>query len=75
VRLSRNRFGKLLAHWEAFKISSNVPGHIVECGVFKGTSFVRFALFRNLMGGQKSTKLVGFDVFSDEFPDTEFEED
>ncbi len=75
LMLREDRLGKLLAHWEALKIASTVPGHIVECGVFKGTSFVRFALLRNLMGGEKSSKLVGFDVFSDNFPDTAYQED
>ena len=75
LMLREDRLAKLLAHWEAFKMTQDVPGSIVECGVFKGTSFVRFALFRALNGGNQSSKLVGFDVFSDEFPDTKFEQD
>ena len=47
----------------------------MECGVFKGTSFARFALMRQLLGGDFSSKIIGFDVFSDDFPDTNFEED
>ena len=57
------------------KLTQDVPGCIVECGVFKGTSFARFALMRQLLGGDFSSKISGFDVFSDDFPDTNFEED
>lgn len=75
LMLREDRLGKFLAHWEAFKIASTVPGFLVECGVFKGTSFMRFAIMRQLLGGMGSAKLVGFDVFSDDFPDTAFDED
>ena len=30
--------------------------------VFKGTSFVRFALLRKLFGGENSSRLIAFDV-------------
>ena len=29
-------------------MTKDIPGAIVECGVFKGASLVRFAMFRNL---------------------------
>lgn len=70
-----DRLAKFIAHYEAYKIASTVPGSIVECGVFKGTSFVRFAMLRELLGNYFSTKLIAFDVFSDEYPDTKYEED
>ena len=41
--LTTNEEISTLAHYEAMKIASTVPGDIVECGVFKGTSFVRLA--------------------------------
>ena len=62
------RMAKFAVHYEAFKMIKNVPGSIVECGVFKGTSFVRFAMLRELFENNYSAKLVGFDVFSDKFP-------
>ncbi len=37
------RLSKILAHYELFKMARELPGAIVECGVFKGTSLVRFA--------------------------------
>ncbi len=75
LMMNEERLSKFVVHWEAMKIASQVPGAIVECGVFKGTSFVRFALMRQLLGGNFSAKLIAFDVFSDEFPDTSFEQD
>lgn len=68
------RISKVLAHYELFKASLEVPGAIVECGVFKGASFVRFAMFRNLFGNPFAKKLIGFDSFGD-FPETGFEAD
>ena len=62
-----------MAHYELFKMSANVPGSIVECGVFKGISLIRFASFRDLIG-VKSKKIIGFDVFG-KFPETKFKQD
>ncbi len=69
------RLSKFIIHYEAIKIVQNIPGAIVECGVFKGTSFSRFALFRELYGTKYSKKLVAFDDFSDSYPDTQYDED
>ena len=66
-----DRLAKLLIHYEAFKLIKNLKGSIVECGVFKGTSFVRFAAFRNLFRKKNST-LIGFDHFSDNYPKTRY---
>ena len=68
------RVGKLIAHYELFKMAGDIEGAIVECGVFKGASFVRFAMFRNLFESKFEKKIIGFDSF-DAFPLTEFEPD
>lgn len=75
LTLDVSRLGKLVAHYEAYKMIKDIPGSIVECGVFKGTSLTRFAMFRQLLGNYFSTKIIGFDVFSDEYPNTAYEED
>ena len=75
LTLQLPRLAKFIAHYEAAKMAMNVPGEIVECGVFKGTSFTRFGLFRQLLGTQSSARLIAFDVFSDEYPNTAYEED
>lgn len=63
------RFSKFMAHYELFKEVNGLPGHVVECGVFKGASLVRFAAFRDLMGSPYAKKIVGFDTFGT-FPET-----
>ncbi len=69
-----NRLGKVIAHYELYKMASEIPGAIVECGVFKGVSLIRFATFRNLFGNSLSKKIVGFDSFGT-FPKTKFSPD
>ncbi len=64
-----SRMGKLLAHYELYKKSMGVAGDIVECGVYKGASLMRFATFRDLLEHQKSRKIIGFDIFG-RFPKT-----
>ena len=68
------RLSKILSHYELFKLTHDLPGAIVECGVFKGASLVRFAGFRDLFGNPWSHKIIGFDIFG-EFPKTDFDED
>lgn len=68
------RIGKILAHYELYKMSQNVPGSIVECGVFKGASLTRFFMFRELFGNPFSKKIIGFDVFG-KYPKTNFVQD
>lgn len=68
-----SRMGKCIAHYELFNKAIKVPGAIVECGVFKGASLARFAMFRNLFD-KESRKIVGFDIFG-KFPETKNEGD
>jgi hypothetical protein len=68
------RIAKLLAHCELYRMVESIPGEIIECGVFKGTSLARFATFRDLFSNSYSKKIVGFDTFG-EFPETEFSDD
>lgn len=75
LMMSHERLAKFLIHWETMKMVQSIPGCIVECGVFKGTSFSRFALMRQILGGEFSARLLGFDVFNDDFPDTSYKED
>ena len=61
------RMGNILAHYELYKRILNLPGDVVELGVFKGSSFIQWATFRELLENEKSRKLIGFDTFG-EFP-------
>jgi hypothetical protein len=71
---SNTRLSKILAHYELFKMTLDLPGHIVECGVFKGTGVAKFAGFRDLFKNTFSSKIIGFDIFG-KFPQTKFEAD
>lgn len=62
-----SRFAKFLAHYELYRRIQNLPGAIVECGVYKGASLCRFAAFRTLLENDYSRKIYGFDAFG-EFP-------
>lgn len=68
------RLSKILAHYELFKATMDLPGEIVECGVFKGASFVRFAGFRDLFCNPFNHKIIGFDIFG-KFPETKYADD
>ena len=57
------RVAKALAQFEPYKLVLCVPGHVVECGVFKGASFIRLATFREVLESPYSRRLVGFDAF------------
>lgn len=68
------RIGKLLAHYELYRMSSEAAGAIVECGVFKGASFARWAKFRELLSNCMSQKIIGFDIFG-KFPEATLDKD
>jgi len=61
------RIAKILAHYELYKMIIDLPGQIIECGVFKGVSLIRFATFRDLFESPYSRKIIGFDIFG-KFP-------
>lgn len=63
LRSPVSRLGKLLAHYEIYKMILGLPGAVVECGVFKGASLVRFATFRSLLETEDSRPIHGFDAF------------
>ncbi len=62
-----NRLNKLIAHYELYKKIVQLPGDILEFGVYKGASLIRFASFRNLLENSDSRKIIGFDAFG-KFP-------
>jgi hypothetical protein len=69
-----SRLGKILAHYELYKMVKDLPGAVVECGVFKANSLVQFATFRNLLEAPHSRKIIGFDTFG-KVPDTKYKND
>lgn len=67
-----SRISKIIAHYELFKKIRNLNGDIIECGVFKGSSILRFASYREIF--QNKNKIIGFDTFG-KFPQTKFNAD
>lgn len=63
-----SRIGKFLSHLEIYKKILDLPGDVLEFGVYKGTSLVRLLSFRELLENQNSRKILGFDIFG-KFPD------
>ena len=68
-----SRLHKVICHYEIFKLSKKVPGEILEFGVFKGNSLIRFLSFRNLIDLKKK-RVFGFDAFGS-FPKQTIKED
>ena len=62
-----SRIGKLIYHYEIYNIIKNLPGDILEFGVFKGSSLIRFMTFRSILENNYSRKIYGFDTFN-KFP-------
>jgi len=62
-----DRIGKLLEHYELYKMIVAKPGEVIELGVFKGNSLKRWAFFRELLETRYARNIIGFDTFA-EFP-------
>lgn len=63
-----SRIGKLINHLEIYNKIIDLPGDVLEFGVYKGASMVRLLSFRNLLETEFSRKIIGFDIFG-KFPD------
>lgn len=62
------RIAKILCLYEMYKLVSKVPGVLVECGVFKGSSLCVFAMLRSLLENIWMRKIIAFDTF-EKFPE------
>ena len=62
-----NRTAKQIAHWELYKRINDLAGDVLEFGVYKGASLVRWATFREITENSFTRKIIGFDAFG-EFP-------
>ena len=59
-------FGKLLARTLLMDEVKDVPGDIVECGVFKGTGILTFLKLKKYLNPNSGKKVLGFDFFDTE---------
>lgn len=68
------RIQKVLARHRLFLEVRDIPGHIVDAGVFKGASTLLFAHMLKIYAPHARRKVIGFDTFSEVFEDAhEFE--
>lgn len=58
-----SRIRKLIVRYELFKMTLDVPGDIVECGVFKGAGWMYWLKLLSLYAPGEQKKVVGFDTF------------
>ena len=66
-----NRLAKLCAHYELYKLILNLPGDIVETGVFKASTLIRLATFRHFFETPEARTIYAFDAFGN-FPKENF---
>jgi hypothetical protein len=59
-------FNKLISRVLLYHEVKDIPGDIVECGVFKGTGIYTFLKLKNLYNSNSSKKVIGFDFFNSE---------
>ncbi len=59
----QERFNKLFARQELFARTRDLPGHIIDCGVFKGSSTLGWAHLLAAYSPHALKKVVGFDLF------------
>lgn len=64
-----DRYTKMLARYELFKLIADKPGDIVEGGVLKGTGVLFWAKLIQIFNPQSRRKVVGFDTFAG-YPET-----
>jgi len=57
-------FNKLIARTLLYESVKNIPGDIVECGVFKGTGLYTFLKLKRLLNPNTSKKVIGFDYYN-----------
>jgi hypothetical protein len=55
--------GKLLARTLLYNQVKNVPGDIVECGLFKGSGVLSWLKIKKLLAPTSLWKIIGFDYF------------
>ena len=63
VNAKTSRISKFIYHYEIYKKIIDIPGDVLEFGVFKGASFSKLLAFRKILENEDSRKIVGFDDF------------
>jgi macrocin-O-methyltransferase TylF-like protien len=65
IYIRRVNLSRFLVHYELFKMVQDVPGSIVECGVYRGASLLTWAKLMEIFNpGDRVRKIIGFDNFA-----------
>lgn len=59
-------FNKLIGRAFLYDLVKDIPGDIVECGVFKGSGVYTFLKLKRLLNPNSSKRVIGFDYFDTE---------
>ena len=57
------RVKKILVRYELYKLSQEIPGDILEYGVFKGTGHIFWLKLLKIFDPNSLKKVIGFDTF------------
>src|SRR5262245_43279597 len=60
-----DRVRKLVVRYELAKLALEVPGDVVECGVFKGAGCMYWLKLLHILEPGSLRKVVGFDTFTE----------
>ena len=58
LKTNISRIGKLIYHYEIYKKIKSIPGDVIELGVFKGISLIRFLTFRSIIETEGLDRLI-----------------
>jgi hypothetical protein len=73
--LSAHALSKLLARYEIFKMVLNLPGDIIDCGVYRDASLFSWGNLIEIFAPHSQKVVIGFDTFSGFSSDLHIEED
>lgn len=63
--IRRMHLGRLLSLYDAYKMVVDLPGSVVELGVFRGETLILFGKLMELLNfNDRSCKVIGFDNFA-----------
>jgi hypothetical protein len=62
--LSAHALSKPFARYEIFKMVLNLPGDIVDCGVYRGASLFSWGNLIEIFAPHSQKVVIGFDTFS-----------
>jgi hypothetical protein len=57
------RLRKLMVRYDLFRMIVDLPGDVVECGVFKGAGLLTWLKFLHIHAPGSARRVVGFDTF------------